>query len=271
MAVRVALLRSDDPHHVWLEAQLAGRLDLVGAVVEPGAAQQARLWRRRRWVDGVARAYQGRRQRLTGRAAHRRRYFELSGDGAPRPTRPVPAFARVEVDWINDERAQGAVKTMEPDVVVVCGTTIVERATLAGAPAINVHAGHLPRYRGNHGIYFAFERGDFEHIGASLHLVTPELDGGELIEFVRPELFPHDNDEHLYCRSVEAAVLRLCDLLEEHGTGATRRSAPQDGDAETFRHRDRTPRRELRLWLRRRLGRHPVPRLPAVEPEPWQR
>lgn len=108
-----------------------------------------------------------------------------------------------------------------------------------------MHAGALPDHCGNHAILFAYERGDFARIGASLHLVSDELDGGELIEVCRPAIYPHDNDEHLYCRSVHAGGLRLCALLGglERGTPLTCRAQPDAG--ETFRHRDRTPSRSF--------------------------
>jgi methionyl-tRNA formyltransferase len=252
--LRVVLLRSDDAHQRWLERQLARELDVTGVVVEPGAAQQARL--RRRPVAWRARLYQVWRQRLCGRAAYRERYFDAMAVPAP-PTPPT-----VAVDWINCERSRAAVAAFAPDVIVVCGTAIVADEVIAPAAiAINVHAGCLPDYRGNHGIFFAFERGDFGRIGASLHLVSSELDGGDLIEVWRPEIYPHDHDEHLYCRSVHGAGLRLCALLRALEQGSALAYAPQSHHGETFRHRDRTPARELRLWLRRRLGAHAVPHL----------
>jgi methionyl-tRNA formyltransferase len=259
--LRVAILRSDDPHHLWLEASLARRLDVVGVVVEPGSAQQARLWRTRKLSAWCWRGYQVRRQRWTGRSAYKRRYFALDALG------PLAAPPRVEVDWINSARAREAVRLFAPDVVVVCGTMYLDPAVTGGAVTINVHGGWLPRYRGNHGVFFAYERGDFERIAASLHLLTADLDGGDVLAIVRPEVLPHDNDEHLYCRAVEAAIERLVVLLEQLEGGGTIPCTPQGPGAETFRHRDRTPARELRLWAKRRLGRHPVPHLrPVSEP-----
>lgn len=255
--LRVALLCSDDPHHRWLEARLAQQLELVCVVVEPGRAQQRDLWRRRRWVAWAARSYQLRRQRLTGRAAYRRRYFAVRDAGARR--------RRVEVDSINAEQARATLAAAAPDVIVVCGTTIIRMDVLAGIPAINLHGGWLPDYKGNHGVYFAYERGDFERIGASLHVVSDDLDGGELIDVIRPPIFPHDNDEHLYCRSVETAAIRLCERLASVEAGEALACVPQPEGGNAFRHRDRTPGRELRLWMRRRLGLHPVPRLSAAE------
>ncbi|HEX8157623.1 MAG TPA: formyltransferase family protein [Solirubrobacteraceae bacterium] len=252
--LRVVLLRSDDPHQRWLERELDRTLELVGVVVEPGAAQQARLPRRR----GVwwARRYQVLRQRACGRAAYRASYFDALAANQELST------PTVIVEWINDARSNAAVTGWAPDVIVVCGTTIVADAIIASAPlAINVHAGWLPGYRGNHAIYFAYERGDFAHIGASLHIVSSELDGGDLFAVHRPTIYPHDHDEHLYCRSVHGAGLLLCELLCALERGTPLRCTPQAHRGETFRHRDRTPASELRLWLRRRLGAHRVPHL----------
>lgn len=128
--------------------------------------------------------------------------------------------------------------------------------------------GGVPDYRGNHGIFFAYERSDFDSIGASLHLVSRQLDEGHLIDVFRPVVLPHDHDEHLYCRAAHGGAVRLRTLLQGLECGEKLTSTPQVGVGTTFRHRDRTPGRELRLWLRRRLGLHRVPHLPArIPPE----
>ena len=261
--LRVALLCSDDAHHRWLEARLAREFELVCVVVEPGRVQQRRLWHGRRWVAWTARSYQTQRQRLTKRAGYRQRYFAVS-DGRT-------ASRRLEVDWINEERTRIALAASDPEVIVVCGTTLLRLEVLGGRTAINLHGGWLPDYRGNHGVYFAYERGDFEHIGASLHLVSGDLDRGDLIDVIRPPIVSSDNDEHLYCRSVEAAAVRLCERLAQVESGQPLTCAAQPDRGQTFRHRDRTPSRELRLWLRRRTGRHRVPHLPGAEWTPRER
>jgi hypothetical protein len=97
-----------------------------------------------------------------------------------------------------------------------------------------------------------------------LHLVSSELDGGDLVAVHRPTIHPHDHDEHLYCRSLHGAGLLLCERLSAPQRGTQLQCTPQGGPDETFRHRDRTPPRELRLWLRRRLGAHRVPHLNAT-------
>jgi hypothetical protein len=253
-SLRVALLRCDDAHQLYLEARLAERFELVGVVVESNRSQRARLLRRALWRPWLWRQYHALRQRWTGRAAYSRQYFGSF---------ERPDLARLDVPWVNDGAVAAALGDWRPDITVVCGTSIIREETLAAAGrAINIHGGCLPWYRGNHGVFFAYQRGEFERIGATVHLVTAQLDSGDVLAVVRPEIFPHDHDGHLYCRSVQLAVDTLVDLLTDLQSGRPLTPTSQ-GDGEIFRHRDRTPAIEARLWLRRRTGRHPVPHLPA--------
>lgn len=271
--LRVAVLCSDDPHHAYLVSRAAQDLDLVGVIVEPGSSQQRRLWVRHAWVDATARAYQARRQRLTGRASYRRRYFSpLTSHGG------FQAAEVLRVDWINSLAAHRHLVELQPDVTIVCGTTYLRSNIIEAAGLmVNIHGGYLPHYKGNHCIFFAFLRKDYERIGATLHLVSPRLDGGELIEAVRPEIYPHDNDEHLYDRAIQLAIDRLVALLFSFEAGTSvLRSQPQEEIGETFRHRSRQPQLDLWVWLRRRLRLEQVPHLlgqrglaePPVAPAP---
>lgn len=61
---------------------------------------------------------------------------------------------------------------------------------------LNIHPSLLPKYRGLHTHRRALEAGDREH-GASVHLVTEELDGGPLLLQVRVPVQPDDDEESL--------------------------------------------------------------------------
>lgn len=64
---------------------------------------------------------------------------------------------------------------------------------------INIHPSLLPRHRGLHTHARALEAGDAEH-GASVHLVTPELDGGPVLMQVRMPIAADDTPESLAMR-----------------------------------------------------------------------
>jgi methionyl-tRNA formyltransferase len=261
--LRVVLLTCDGPQHTYLRRLVGARLDLLATIVEPGADQQRRLWRRGRYRDALYRAYQGRRQKLTGRARYRREYFGALCAGLAEPDSPAHRVANV-----NSPEVRELVAELRPDLTVVCGTGVLGRKLIGAVPGlmVNIHTGWLPEYKGNHCIYFAYRAADWDRIGATVHVLTPTLDSGAVLDTAVPPLFPHDNDEHLYSRSVHHGALRTVELAErlERGEAIPLREQPDRGTA--YRHRDRTPLPELALWLRRITGRHPVPLRLAARP-----
>ncbi|AKH20311.1 phosphoribosylglycinamide formyltransferase [Sedimenticola thiotaurini] len=64
---------------------------------------------------------------------------------------------------------------------------------------LNIHPSLLPKYRGLHTHQRALEAGDPVH-GASVHLVTEELDGGPVILQVRVPVEPDDDESTLAAR-----------------------------------------------------------------------
>jgi phosphoribosylglycinamide formyltransferase-1 len=76
-----------------------------------------------------------------------------------------------------------AMDTHTPDLVVLAGFMRVLSAPFVERYAgrmINIHPSLLPKYTGLHTHQRVLEAGDAEH-GASVHYVTPELDGGPVI------------------------------------------------------------------------------------------
>ncbi|HET6906185.1 MAG TPA: phosphoribosylglycinamide formyltransferase [Rhodanobacteraceae bacterium] len=64
---------------------------------------------------------------------------------------------------------------------------------------INIHPSLLPKYRGLHTHWRAIAARDAEH-GASVHFVTPELDGGPVIAQARIPIHAGDDEEALAAR-----------------------------------------------------------------------
>jgi phosphoribosylglycinamide formyltransferase-1 len=76
-----------------------------------------------------------------------------------------------------------AAAAVQPDLIVCAGyMRILDGRALTPwiGRMVNIHPSLLPKYRGLHTHRRALEAGDAEH-GASVHLVTAELDGGPVI------------------------------------------------------------------------------------------
>ena len=75
------------------------------------------------------------------------------------------------------------IDTYRPDLVVLAGFMRVLSGPFVERYAgrmLNIHPSLLPKYTGLHTHSRVLEAGDTEH-GASVHFVTPELDGGPVI------------------------------------------------------------------------------------------
>jgi phosphoribosylglycinamide formyltransferase-1 len=109
------------------------------------------------------------------------------------------------VDRPTFERALSeSMDTHSPDLVVLAGFMRVLTETFVRRYAgrmINIHPSLLPRYTGLHTHQRALDAGDTEH-GASVHYVTPELDGGPVILQSRVPIKTGDTESTLAARVI---------------------------------------------------------------------
>lgn len=106
----------------------------------------------------------------------------------------------------------GAIDAVQPDLIVCAGymrllgaDTVRQRQGLM----INIHPSLLPRHRGLHTHQRALEAGDREH-GASVHYVTPELDGGPVIAQAIVPVAADDDADALAARVLKREHPLLC-------------------------------------------------------------
>jgi len=121
-----------------------------------------------------------------------------------------------------------AVEQVQPQLIVLAGyMRIVSDAHVVRwrGRMINIHPSLLPKYPGLHTHARALAAGDRVH-GASVHFVTPELDGGPAIAQARIPVQPGDDEQALAARVLErehpllvASVAAIADgsiTLDEH-------------------------------------------------------
>jgi phosphoribosylglycinamide formyltransferase 1 len=107
-----------------------------------------------------------------------------------------------------DAALNAYLQTQNLDLIVCAGFMRIMTPVLI-APwqgrMINIHPSLLPKYKGLHTHQRAIDAGDTE-AGCSVHFVTAELDGGEVIAQVRVPILAGDTAESLAARV----------LVEEH-------------------------------------------------------
>ena len=120
--------------------------------------------------------------------------------------RGIPAMVLSPRDFADREaygRALGdLVEGFAPQLVVLAGFMRIlsdEFVLRFSGRMLNIHPSLLPRYPGLHTHRRALEAGDPDH-GASVHFVTPELDGGPVVLQARVPVLPGDDEGTLAAR-----------------------------------------------------------------------
>ncbi|KAI2616099.1 nucleotide-binding domain-containing protein [Hypoxylon sp. NC1633] len=195
-------------------------------IVETTSGQVRQLVAKRRMVDACYMKYHGLRRRLAGHDQQRRAYFDRLTPADH--TSPPPDLT---VDSLNNSAVWSAVERWQPQLTIVSGTKYIGRKLMARSGLmLNLHIGHLPEYKGNHCIFFALLRRTW-------------MDGGDVLGRVVPPVLPGDSEETLYARCCHMAIDRCVAHF-----------VPQRAAGRTYRHRDRTPAKELGLWWKLRVG-----------------
>lgn len=132
-------------------------------------------------------------QRLLAQKS-RKRIGEIIAEYGIDPN-PNAACEMVQVGSVNSDACRAALARLKPDVVLVVGTRIIGRETLAAitVPVINFHSGINPKYRGQAGGYWALAMGDPENAGVTVHLVDEGVDTGAVLYQARFKATPSDN------------------------------------------------------------------------------
>lgn len=118
----------------------------------------------------------------------------------------IPIWARAPREYPDkpgfEADLRAAVDQYQPDWVVLAGyMRILTAATVAHwhGRLINIHPSLLPRHPGLHTHARVLAAGETEH-GASVHFVTPVLDGGPVLMQARMPVLPDDDAQALAAR-----------------------------------------------------------------------
>lgn len=163
----------------------------------------------------AARLFQSPFKRLARRA--RKRYFarldgrngyRLEKELFPASPMPTPASKVVSVPWwtVNGVEMCDRIRAFAPDLMVVCGAPLLKPAVfnIPRLGTVNLHFGISPDYRGQHTLFWPLRRGDYAHIGATLHYINEGIDSGPVLFRIYPALEPADD-----IVSIEAKIVRL--------------------------------------------------------------
>lgn len=113
---------------------------------------------------------------------------------------------------VNAPSGIAALRSANPDLLVVAGARVLSEAVLATAPhgALNAHPARLPEVRGRGVVAWSVLRGF--PVEASVHLLAPTVDAGPVLDRRLIPVLETDTLEALERRAEETAARALAEL-----------------------------------------------------------
>lgn len=259
-SLRVVVAVSRDRSDLYFANQLMQRLNVVGVLVEnqwpepdraPLLLKAARLLTQPHRL--VGRAYQSILRRWRTRFAIYNREQYLTDFGEQGLSINSPGNRDIVytsgVNAINEAEYVEWLRKMAPDVVAVCGTSILraEFLTVPRKGVLNLHGGLSQRYRGLNTTDWAVHNAEPEYIGATVHFVAPGVDDGDIVYQGRPWITADDTPNTLYVKVVKLGVEMMEAAIREIETG-TLTSRPLHSPGQLYRARDFTDRIRAKTW-----------------------
>lgn len=230
--MQIIILTSETPANVWLVNQLLARHEVSGMVIERRSlalTREEKYERRRRMVQrhGLARAfnklfYNRVRSRFLAHseAAMVRDHFFPAG--APVTyARQVPTLT---VENINDAACIEFIRSRAPDVLAVCGTSVLRPEVFSLSPkgAVNIHTGITPEYRSADPIFWALYLGEPHKVGVSIHFIDRGIDTGPIIHQESVPVYGGDSLASIYLRCIRRGAELFSRALSEIEDGSMR-------------------------------------------------
>ncbi|SFM54042.1 formyl transferase [Marinobacter zhejiangensis] len=133
------------------------------------------------------------------------------------PVEGVQVLHTQGVNAINDPEYRDWIQRLRPDVIAVCGASIM-RSELIAVPrhgVLNLHGGLSQFYRGLFTTDWAVHNRELECVGATVHFVSEGVDDGDIVYQGRPSIQAGDNPNTLYEKVVKLGVRMMVQAVSD--------------------------------------------------------
>jgi methionyl-tRNA formyltransferase len=185
-----------------------------------------------------------------------------------------PDIPLLETEQINADCVKEALQSIQPDLVLVHGTTLIADKTLETVPlALNLHWGLSPYYRGSYCTEWALLHDDAGNIGFTIHRIASRIDGGAILLQGRPSLDLNDTVHRINMKltaSGTEAMLGVIDRLQQGETPIWEPQKPGAGQLYLTKHWNPTLQAQIRALehgplLKQRILHPSKPAVPLVQ------
>ena len=195
--LRIAILTTETPHHIYFIKEISTYFELTGIAVETEALTP---------LFDAHHPFEDERDRYE-------KLELLKGEKVK-----FNDFCQTRsFKNINDNDCISFISDLNPDVIVTFGTGIVRKPLIRLCPNgfVNLHGGNPERYRGLDTHLWAIYHSEFDQLIVAFHLLNSKLDDGEIIQQAPIQL---TKNSKLY--ELRSENTRLCVQLAISGLAA---------------------------------------------------
>jgi methionyl-tRNA formyltransferase len=122
---------------------------------------------------------------------------------------------------INNPKYVEQMKNLQPDIIAICGTSIVKEPIMNLPPngVLNLHTGLPQKYRGVSTTQWAIYNEEPEYVGSTVHFVDSGVDTGRIVYQGRPDICPNDNPESLNVKTVKLGINMMIQAIHDIEAG----------------------------------------------------
>jgi folate-dependent phosphoribosylglycinamide formyltransferase PurN len=202
--MRALVLTSDSQRHSYFAQTVASYFNLLGVVKEG----KGDYYGSNKDVSALVRAH------FDALSKAEKVFF---GDAS---WPPVPTV-EVNKGGINDEDLIAWGIDLSPDIVFLFGTSILSEKWLNSFPhrIINLHLGLSPYYRGSATLFWPLANNEPECVGATIHLAEQNVDSGQILARVKPNLTVGDNFYSINYKTILHAINALPNVATRYVSG----------------------------------------------------
>ncbi|MEM9256403.1 MAG: formyl transferase [Pseudomonadota bacterium] len=156
---------------------------------------------------------------------------------------------------INDKEYIERLQELQPDVVAVCGSSLLQEEILSVPKlgSLNLHGGLSQRYRGLYTTDWAVFNQEPECVGATVHYIAGGIDDGDILYQGRPQIDIEDTPHSLYEKVVKFGVCMMIQAIEDLEAG-TSRSEPLSKLGDLYLGKSYTNKVRSQTWKTLRGG-----------------
>lgn len=139
----------------------------------------------------------------------------------------------------NSKTVFNMIKAEHPDYIVLYGSSIIHEPLLSAYKnkIINMHLGLSPYYRGSGTNFWPLVNREPELVGATIHLATLDIDGGDILKQVRPKISLYNGCHDIGCKTIIAGTYLMISCIKEYAANVLSLT-PQQSKGKVYRRSD---------------------------------